>query len=297
MSANNFIPVVWSARLLQAYYKNLVYGQPGVVNRDYEGEIADAGDTVKINSIGDPTIFDYVKNTDMPEAEVLDDATRSLLIDASKGFNFGVDDIDKRQALGDYMSEAIRRAGYRMKDTMDKYIGSKMAAGAEWTIGSTGSPISIDNSTHYLYDQLVKASVLLDEANVPSDDRWAIVPAWAVGSVDLDSRFIGTRGYDANSVLLNGAVGQAAGFNVLKSNNVPASVGNWYQILCGTSDAFTLAEQINKVEAYRPEKRHGDAVKGLHVYGGKVIRSYALAVVTVNDGLSLAGSGPEDLPA
>lgn len=300
MSINHFIPQVWSARILQALQKSLVYAQPGVVNRDYEGDIAEMGDSVNIQSIGDPTIFDYTKNTSIPAPETLTDIQRTLLIDAAKGFNFEVDDVDRRQAMGGFMGEAMNRAGYRLKDAMDSYLAGKMVAGASFAIGSAGSPAIVDNAAVYAYNLLVQAKVQLDEVNAPTDGRFAIVPSWFEASLALDSRFVGTRGYDANSVLLNGSTGNAAGFNILVSNNVPYTPGSpavKYQIVCGAAGATTLAEQINKVEAYRPPDKFADAVKGLHLYGGKVIRGYEMVLITANDGLGLAGSGPQDLPA
>ena len=92
----NFIPTVWAARLLSALEKSLVYGQAGVVNRDYEGEINQSGDTVKIGSIGDPTIGTYTKDTDIT-IQALTDAEQTLLINQQKYFGFAVDDIDKIQ--------------------------------------------------------------------------------------------------------------------------------------------------------------------------------------------------------
>src|SRR4051794_25809350 len=93
-SIDNFIPTIWSARILVALQKALVYAQPNIINRDYEGEIREAGNTVLINSIGDPTIFDYTKNTDMPSPETLTSTQRQLVIDQAKAFNFQVDDVD-----------------------------------------------------------------------------------------------------------------------------------------------------------------------------------------------------------
>jgi N4-gp56 family major capsid protein len=294
MAINNFIPQYWSARIFKALQKELVYAQPGIVNRDYEGEIQEAGDTVKINSIGDPTIVDYVKNTDLPDPETLTGAERNLVITQAKAFNFQVDDIDKRQQQPQVMDEGMSRAGYRLKDQMDQYVGALMAAKAKFTIGSSGSPKVIDNAAVFAYNLLIQAKVKLDENNVPKAGRFAVVPSWFEAALALDSRFVGTRGYDNNTVLLNGSAGTAAGFNVLISPNVPNTGNAKYKVVAGISGATTLAEQINKVEAGRMEKRFADYVKGLHLYGAEVIRSYELVCITVNDGLELAGAGPED---
>lgn len=286
MSINNFIPTIWTAQILRGLKKNLIYAQPQVVNRDYEGDIQEAGNTVNIQSIGDPTISDYTKNTDMSSPETLTDATRALVIDQAKSFNFQVDDIDKAQARGGtVMAEALDRAGYKLADVTDQYIAGLAAAATTNLIGSTGTPIEVTASN--AYDQMVKARIKLDVANAPTAGRWAIVPSWFAAALELDPRFIGTQGYAGNTVLMNGEIGTVAGFRVFVSNNVPNTSGAKYKVVLGCNGAITFAEQINKVEAYKPEKRFGDALKGLHLYGAKVIRPEELVVLTANDNAGL----------
>lgn len=289
-SINNFIPQIWSARILEALRKALVYAQPLVVNRDYEGDIQNAGDTVKINSIADPTIFDYTKNTDMPAPETLSDSQRTLQITEAKAFNFAVDDVDRVQQLPKVMDFALSRAAYKLADVADQYVGTSMYQAATLnTIGTDLHPIvqpTPTAGTNGAYEQLVQLSVLLDQQNVPTDGRWVVVPPWFHGVLITDQRFVS---YAAVDVLYNRQVGEAAGFAVLISNNVPtvaAPAGgdapntSRNKVLAGHNMAFSYAEQINSVEAYRPEKRFGDAVKGLHLYGGTVVRPEAIACLT-----------------
>lgn len=286
MAINNFIPTIWSGRILLALEKAFRYAQPGVVNNDYEGEIRQAGDTVKINSIGDPTIFTYTKNTDMPAVETLTDATRSLIIDQSPGFNFQVDDVDRVQARGGAAFDvALYRAGYKLADVADLYVANLMAAAGTNTIGTTTVPIEVTPTN--AYDQLVKMKIKLDKALAPSEGRFVIVPSWFSAALGLDSRFVGTRGMDTNSVLMTGQVGQAAGFNIIESQNVPNTTSTKFKIVGGVSGATTFAMQIDQTEAYKPERRFGDAVKGLQLYGAKVIRPEELVVLTANDNLGL----------
>ena len=108
-----FIPTVWAARLLTALEKTLVYGQANVCSRDYEGEILKAGNTVKIASVGDVTIGDYTKDTDINEPEVLTDTAQSLLIDQSKYFNFYVDSVDQAQQNVNVLDEAMLRSAWK----------------------------------------------------------------------------------------------------------------------------------------------------------------------------------------
>jgi hypothetical protein len=278
---NNFIPTIWSARILSALKKSLVYGQSNVVNRDYEGDIRDQGDSVKINSIGDVTIKDHARNTDIDGAEELNDGSQLLLIDQGKYFNFGVDDVDKVQANANVMSEAMDRSGYGLKDKADQFIASHYTdVPAANLLGSDGAPVTPTATT--AYEKLVDLGVLLDVANVPADGRFVIVPSWYHAMLLKDDRFVRAGTAKTDQVLANGMVGEAAGFTIMKSNNVPNTTNTLYKIIAGHKMAFSYAEQIVKVEAYRPEKRFSDAIKGLHVYGGKLVRPYCWAVLTAN---------------
>lgn len=295
MSLNLFIPQLWSNRIQEGLRKVLIFGQEGVINRDYEGEFQMVGDTVHLNTIGDPTIVDYTKNTDLPAPETLTDSRRSMTINQAKAFHFQIDDIDAAQQKPKVMDAAMNRAGYRFSDIGDQYIAGVMVAGASVAnaIGTDASPIVApgpQSSVVKAYEVLVDLSVKLNEANVPQFGRWAIIPPWLEGALRKDDRFIANEGVSdlVGTPLLNGQIGRAAGFQLLMSNNVPtvaAPAGNAnqnprYKIIAGSSLATTFADTISKVEAYRPEKRFGDAVKGLHVYGAGVWEPAALAVLT-----------------
>lgn len=292
MSLNLFIPTIWSARLLVALQKEYVFGQEGVINRDYEGDFADAGDTVKLHSIGDPTIFDYTKNVDMPAAETLSDSEKTLQITEAKAFNFQVDDVDQAQQKPQVMDAAMERAALRLGDIADQYLAASMWTGRDTAndIGSDAAPITApvaEPDPEGAYEQLVDLSVKLNERSVPKNGRFVIVPAWYEGILRKDGRFIAndSASDEAGQPLLNGQVGRAAGFKILVSNNIqtnaaPVGAANQqtrYRVIAGHRIATTFADQISKVEAYRPERRFADAVKGLHVYGAGVTESAALA--------------------
>lgn len=282
MSLNNFIPAVWAGNLLSNLNKAHIYAQPGMVNRDYEGEIRGAGDRVKINSIGRVTVFDYTKNVDMPAPEVLTDAQRELVINQAKGFNFLVDDVDKAQTQPKVMAEATREAAYALSDVCDQYVaGLYVSAGQN--LGTTVAPETLSTPGES-YDLLVELAVLLDEANVQRTSRQVVVPPWFLGQLGRDNRFVGA-GVSSDAVLRNGFQGRAAGFDIVMSNNVPtatdATAGTSFKIQASTPQARSFAEQISETEAYRPERRFADALKGLHVYGAKVVRPEALVVAHV----------------
>jgi len=281
MSIARFRPEIWSARLLVALRKALVYAGPTVVNRDWEGEIRQAGDTVRITSISDPTIGNYVPNVTVIVPEELNDAQRTLLVDQSKYFAFKVDDVDARQAAGNVLTEAMTRAAYKLRDTVDQYIANLYTqAQAANQLGTVSVPAGTPTA---FYDSvLVPLGVKLDEANVPSEGRWCVVPPWLKGRAQRDDRFVRVDASGSSETLRNGIIGRAAGFDVLQSNNSPLVTGDDYAVSAGTDAAISLAEQINKTEAYRPESSFADAVKGLLLFGAKVVRPEALATAIVS---------------
>lgn len=279
MSIANFIATVWSARIQMALMKSLVFAQPGVVNRDYEGEIADKGSKVKINMISDPTIKTYTRGAAIDGPETLNDAATELEVDQAKYFNFEVDDVDKRQSQPGYFDEAMRRAAYGMKDLSDSYVAGLMKTGAANLVGSDGSPKTI-SSANESYSYLVDLDTALSEANVPREGRWAIVPPWFYGLLKKKQEFVLQSTPQSESRLATGIIGTASGFTIMESNNCPRT-GSDYSILAGVDSAVSYAEQILKTEAYRPQDKFSDAVKGLHVYGAKVVRPEKLARLIV----------------
>lgn len=280
MALENFIPEVWAARLLENLRKSLVYAQIGIINKDYEGDIAAAGDTVRITAIGPVTVRDYTKNSNMSAPDTLADAQTVLTITQQKYFNFQIDDVDRAQQKPKVMDASMAEAAYALTDTADQYIAALYTdVDASNVRGSDGTPIAID-AVADAYDELVQMKVILDNAKIPSAGRWVIIPPWFEGVMLRDPRFVGF-GTQANMQnLANGEIGTAAGFRVLKSHNVPVVSMTKYKLLCGYPGAITYAEQISKVEAYRPELRFADAIKGLHLYGAKVVRPSGIAVLT-----------------
>lgn len=277
MSIKRFRPEIWSAKLLVALRKSLVYAGPGMVNRDYEGEIQEAGDTVRITSISRPTVGTYVPNQTVIVPEELTDAQRTLVVDQSKYWAFKVDDVDKRQAKGDVMPQAMSESGYALRDVVDQYVASLYTqAQAANQLGTISVPVA---NPEYFYTKIVvPLEVALTEANVPEEGRYMIIPPWLYGRALLDPNFIdASKSADGGQALRNGYVGRAGTFDIMRSNNCPNPTGDDFVVTAGNSTAISFAEQINKTEAYRPENSFSDAIKGLALYGAKVIRPEALA--------------------
>lgn len=268
MAVTNFIPELWSAQLLA--HLDRVHVFAALVNRDYEGEITACGDTVHINQIGDVTISDYTGTLDEPEE--LSGTEQLLVIDQKKYFNFKLDDVDNAQTNPKLMGPAMERASYAMNDTVDQYLAGLMVANAD-----ADSVISVSEAElgaeGAAYEYLVDLGTKLNSANVPMVGRWAVVDPAFYGYLQKDRRFTG-NGTDFNrAVLENGVIGAAAGFQIHLSNNGGASV------IAGTSAAGSFAEQLVKLEALRAQNAFADVVRGLHVYGAKILQPQCLAVL------------------
>jgi len=275
-----FIPEWWSADLLRSKEKTLVFG--GLCNRSYEGQIKQAGDRVRINQVGDITVNSYTKNsTAALTIQKLDDAQISLDIDQAKYFSFQVDDIDEVQANVDFRAEAMRKAGYRLNDTMDQYLfGLHTQAGIQVT-STTTSSTTVEIAFLNLAERL-------NDANAPSDGRFALIPPWVLTKLtlarilkDTDNSRIYTAGALEDKKYY-GYVGRAHGFDFYVSNNVSKVASSNAKIIAGiVGESFTLAEQILKMEAYRmTDEGFGSVVKGLHVYGAKCVHPAITACLT-----------------
>lgn len=274
MAVTTFIPELWSARLLYALEKSHV--ATNLVNRNYEGIIANQGDTVHINSIGAITVKDYTKNSDIADPDALATTDQTLVIDQCKYFNFQVDDVDKVQAAGELVDTAMGRAAYALADTSDAFLLKTIAAGAAAsnTVGAASGPIALTKDN--VYENIVKLRTKLDKANVPNTGRTIVVPPEVYALLLLDDRFAKSPATAGQDALINGKVGEVAGFTVFMSNNCNTGTGTdtgktpYFEITAQVTTATTYAEQIIKTEGYRMEKRFADGVKGLHVYGAKV---------------------------
>jgi hypothetical protein len=289
LSINNFKPEIWSAQLLVGLRNALVYAQPQLVNRNYEGEITSHGQSVHITTVGDPTIFDYAAG-DTINYEDVETAGTDLVIDQAKAFAFKIDDVDKAQALLNPMSQMAQNAAYGLRDKADAYVASLYTGvAAANVVGSSGSPIDIHTppgaglTNKAAYDDvLVGLRTKLDRANVPTEGRYAVVSPEFEGQLLKDDRFVRVDASGTDTGLRNGMVGRAAGFDILKSNNTPNPSGDTQVVQAGYPGAITYAEQILETEALRLQSTIADAIRGLHVFGAKLLRPTGIAVAYVD---------------
>lgn len=292
MSVQDFVPSVWSARILKQFDK--VHTAKKMTNSDYEGEVGEYGSSVKISMMGDIAVSDYVRNTDLAAPEELDMSGEFLTITQGKTIHFFVDDLDKRQARGEFVSRASQRATYALSNVTDFYLFTVWADEVPSANTITTDTIGLGAGEVNVLNILAQGQVLLDENNVPEDGRIAYLPPFAETMLRLDERYTGFNTPGASGPLRGQPIGRAMGFTIFKSNNLPrsgaattipttASTGT-YQIFMGHPDACTFAEQVDKMTAYSPERRFGDAIKGLHVYGAKVVRPEALVTFKATRG-------------
>ena len=278
MAITNFIPEVWSASILEALRAKLVF--PSLCNRDYEGDIREAGDTVHITGYDDVTVKKYPRGTNITVDAVTDANKGTLTIDQSDYFAFKVNDLDKVQAKADLTGNFTNSAAYNMALNVEKYISGLMDKAAT----APAKTISVTTPSD-AYLAVVEARKQLDKQNVPTEGRWIVVSPDFYALLLQDSRFI--EGTEAgHNTLLNGVVGSVSGFTVVESNNVPTVSGkpSKQSIIAGTNAATTFAQQVNKVEAMRMQDDFADMVRGLDLYGGLVVRPECLTKVVLTLG-------------
>lgn len=261
MSTANFVPQIWSTKILRVLHDNLVAKK--ICSREAEGKIKRAGDTVHFNGLAKPTINNYAGTVTY---ENLDDSRITLIIDQQKYFAFKVGDIEKAQANVDLKGSQASEAAYGLQEVADSFILAKYVDAKRTITDNT-----LDSST--VISVMGTAQQYLAEVNVKQKDMFMVIPPW----VQLKLKLAGIQFQINNGI--NGTGGMAwtdeLGFDVFVSNQVPntgtlnAPVSH---CLAGAYNSIVYAEQIIETETLRLENSFDDAVRGLHVYGGKTIR-------------------------
>lgn len=276
MSVSSFIPEVWTQSMLHALDAKYI----GVANcnRQYEGEIKEKGNIVHICGLTPVTVSDYTKNTDISAPETLSDFVRELSINQAKYFNFQLDDLDRVQSRPEMMNTAVRTAAATLAAAADTYVYSLVKnAGKALTCTPTGASdlinLIIDARTH-LFTQNVTD---------PNDISVEVSPAVAAQLLKEKASLC----TDNTDCLERGYIGSIAGCKIYVSNQIAVvddatAKTRTYRCVARTHRAVAFAEQLSEVEAYRPESRFADAVKGLHLYGAKVIYPQELVELKIS---------------
>lgn len=273
---STFIPEIWSKKLNQMLEKNCVMMQ--CVNRNWEGEISQQGDTVKIITPADVTVSTLT--SDNITYTSLAPKSQDLVIDQKKFFAFKIDDVAKVQSNMDIMEAHLVNAKKAIEEVQDSYLLAMHTDVTESnTVGSESSPITLDKST--IYEHFVKLSLALKN----SDAVHTGVRPWVVINPNIESYLLQSpefiKAYNvADETLRDGAIGRIAGMDVLVSTNL-TDIDNKYYVLAGTNNAITFASQLAKIESLRDKDSFSDLVRGLYLYGAKTVQPKALAKMIV----------------
>jgi hypothetical protein len=300
MSIALFRPTLWSVRLRRHLDSRLVYASPQISNRDYEGEIKGVGDTVHVQRVGDPEVKERKKYEDIDSPEVPEGDRKTLTIDEDWYFNVGIDDLDEWQTNVALLDTFAERAGRGMREVIDSNVASKMVAGAGVELDA--NPVTIDNGSgadFSFYEFCVECRRLLDNNDAPEDARWMVIPPDLEAVALNDPRVVPAGQGIGDTITRTGEIGTIAGFTILKTTAVPVVEGSGsgaeaslWEVLFGAGNyATTFASELTKLEAYRPEKRFEDALKGMEVWGAAVFEPETLGVAHVSGAPVVEGSG------
>ena len=293
--AGNFIPELWAGKLIEHFYDATIL--TAISNTEYEGMIKAHGDTVHIRTTPTITIRDYVKGQTL-QVERPDSDPLELLIDKGKYFNAVEDDVDAIQTDVKLMDVWSKDASDRMKIEIDQDVLANMLTGisahnqgltagaktASFNLGTSGSPLTVTKDgaggTTSVTDLIVDIGTVLDEANCPESDRYLVLPAKAVGLIKKSELKDASLSGDGTSILRNGRVGMIDRFTIYMSHNLNVSSGK-FNIIAGTKRGLTFASQMTKMETLRSESTFGTLIRGLQVYGYKVVKPEAIATSVI----------------
>jgi hypothetical protein len=283
------------------FYEATVFGS--IATTAWQGEIKNMGDVVEIRVIPDIAVNDYVLgggvNYQKPSSTKIE-----MPVDQAVSFGFEVNDVDAYQSDLKLMSKFSEDASEQMKIAVDRkvlgytglgFAGSSDAnisstnrgnsAGAisgDITLGTASTPTSLTAAGILSY--LVDLGTVLDEVNVPETGRWVVLPAWACALVKKSDLKDASLSGDGTSILRNGRIGMIDRFEVYRSNSLPASGTTYTKIFAGHPSGLAFASQIAKVENLRNPNDFGDLVRGLNIFGYKVVNGDTLAVGYVSKG-------------
>lgn len=302
LAANGFIPEIWSGKLVEKFYDSTVLA--AIANTDYEGEIANQGDKVRIRTKPTVTIKDYradgALELERPVGSVVD-----LLIDKGKYFNTILDDVMEVQSDLNNLNLWSEDAAQQMKITIDSAVLADILGEAnadnrgttagrisqDINLGATTTPLAVVANSPAVgevevLDVLLRLGQALDEQNIPETGRWAVIPTWFSALIKRSELRQAYLSGDSISMLRNGRIGMVDRFTLYVSNLLPNGVAGGlaageFAVYAGHSHGLTFASQVSKVETLRSEMTFGTILRGLQVYGHKVIDGTAIAEAIV----------------
>ena len=291
----NFSSVIYSKKVQLAFRKSTVVGD--ITNSDYFGEISSQGDTVRIIKEPEITVYQYERGQDVTATKLTDQEV-TLVVDTANAFKFIVDDIETNMSHVNFRDVATSSAAYALRDAFDEGVIATMFAGvpdscpnhvlgsddatdlAAGTFDGTGNlDIGFAGSEHDPIDVLSHMARLLDEQNVPEEGRWFLAnPEFYEVLVQSSSKLLSVDYNAGQGSIRNGLVssGKLRGFDMYKTNNIASTSNAAGKCIGGHMSSTATAQTITNSEVIRDPDSFGDIVRGLHVYGAKVLRGEAL---------------------
>lgn len=288
--SGNFIPEIWEGKLIENFYDATVLA--AISNTDYEGAIRQHGDTVNIRTTPEIIIREYIKGQTL-DVDNPDKPKLQLMIDKGEYFACVEDDVDKVQSDINLMDTWSKDASERMKIKIDQRVLTDLlpdistlnrgtAAGAiteGFDLGAVGDPVAVDKTN--VLDLIVDMGTVLDEANCPESDRYLVIPAKMAGLIKKSELKDASLAGDGTSVIRNGRLGTIDRFTIYSSHNLAKTAANEFSIIAGHKMGFTFASQMTNMETLRSTTTFGDIIRGLQVYGYKVVKPEALSTAVV----------------
>ena len=290
-----FLPAVYSKKVLNFFRKSSV--AEAITNTDYAGEITAFGDTVRIIKEPVITVYQYERGADVTQTKLTDQEV-SLVVDTANAFKFIVDDIETSMSHVNFKEVASSSAAYALRDAFDEGVIASMFAGvpaaspnhilgsdsatdlAAGTFDGTGNlDIGYASGEHDPIDVLSHMARLLDEQNIPEEGRWFLAnPEFYEQLVQSSSKLLSVDFNAGQGSIRNGLVssGKLRGFDMYKTNNIAATTNAAGKCIAGHMSSTCTAQTIVNTEVIRDPSSFGDIVRGLHVYGAKVLRPEAL---------------------
>jgi hypothetical protein len=290
-----FLPAVYSKKVLNFFRKASVI--EAITNTDYAGELSAFGDSVKIIKEPEITVYQYERGADVTQTK-LTDQELTLVVDTANAFKFKVDDIESNMSHVNWREVAASSAAYSLKDAFDEGVLATMFSGvsasspnhvlgsdsatdlAEGTFDGTGNlDIGFGSSEHDPIDVLGHMARLLDDQNIPEEGRWFVAsPDFYEVLSKTASKLLSVDYNAGQGSIRNGLVtsGKLRGFSMYKSNNIASTSNAAGKCIAGHMSSTATAQTITSTEVLRDPDSFGDIVRGLHVYGAKVLRAGAL---------------------
>lgn len=271
MSYQNFIPTVWAEAINRELERSHVFVED--TNRQYEGEVKQQGDSVRILGVGKPTIKTQTgKNITLGKVEKVADQSITLNINQVSFFNYGVGDIDKKQAVGGLMEALSKETSEGLADEMDKFVANMSLSKQAVVFNSAATTITKDNILETIDSMLVK--LLENDVKRNSNITLTLPPKHVMllkqAYVHLDT--------DNSAMLKNGVVGRYNGITIKESNNCAKDSSGNYMVQLKTNRAIAFVNPMTHIEPYRPEEDFIDAIKGFILYDGIIARPKELIV-------------------